>query len=92
MSAEGKEVAVDVLHVNGKVRSALCTVDHDGNTVLMGYAHNLLNRIYSSEDIAYMRNADYLSALSKQLFVFVEQQSPLSFIGITRSDMPLRAA
>ena len=48
MSAEGKEVAVNVLHVNGKVRSALCTVDHDGNAVLVGYAHNLLNRVYRS--------------------------------------------
>ena len=68
MTAEGKEVAVDVLHVDLEVRGRLCAVNQYGHAVAVGYATDVFHRIYGAQHIAYMCHAYKACALVEQLF------------------------
>ena len=69
MTTKYKEVTINILHINLKVRSALSTINKNRNIMFMRYAHNILNRINCSQDIAYMSNANYLCFLGKEILV-----------------------
>ena len=67
MPTEDKEVAVKVLHVDLEMRRALGAVDHHGNTVGMGDAHDILHRVDRTEDVAHVGNAYNLRMFVEQL-------------------------
>ena len=56
MPTENKEIAVDVLYVHLEVRRTLGTVDHHGHAMFVGDAHDVLDRVDRSEDVAHMTN------------------------------------
>ena len=56
VSAEDKEIAVDVLDIHLEVGRTLSTVDHHGHTMLVGNAHDVLHRIDRTKDVAHMTN------------------------------------
>ena len=67
MTAEDKEVAVEILHVDLEMGRALGAVDHHGNVVGMGDAHDILHGINRTEDVAHVGNAYYLRMFVEQL-------------------------
>ena len=56
--AEGKEVTIQVLHVDAEVGRALCAVDEDGHAVGVGNAYDFLDGIDGAEHVADVGNAD----------------------------------
>ena len=79
MSAECKEIAIQILHVYRKVRGTLGTVYQHGDSVVMSRTNHLFHGIYCTEHIAHVGDAHQTGALVKQLFVFV--QTELAFVG-----------
>ena len=65
MAAESEEVAVHRLHVNLEMGSTLGAIDHHGDAMGMGDLGNLGDRVYGSEDITDMGDADELGAFGK---------------------------
>lgn len=45
VTTKDKEIAIQILHVDGEMRGALGSVDHHGDIVLMGNGDHLLHRI-----------------------------------------------
>ena len=54
MAAQHKEVAVDILHVNRKMRSALCSVNHNGNAMCVGNGSHLPYGVHRSQHVAHV--------------------------------------
>ena len=69
MSAERIEVAVELLHIDGKVGCALRSVNHYGHAMLVGNAHDLVNGVHRSEHVRHMGDADDFGARREELFV-----------------------
>ena len=77
MPAEGEEVAVEFLHVDGNMGRALGTVDKDGHAVLVGNADDVADRIHGPQHVADVRHADDAGALVEELFVFLHAELPV---------------
>ena len=63
VTAEGKEVAIQVLHVDAEVGRALGSIDEDGDIVGMSYADDVLDGIDGAEYIADVCERDEASAV-----------------------------
>ena len=74
VAAEGEEVAVEFLNVDGHVGCALGSVDENGNAVLMGYAYDVADRIDRTQDVADVRDANDFRPLAEELFVLVHTE------------------
>ena len=74
MATEGEEVAVELLHVDGEMGSALGAVDQYGHTVFMSDANDFLHRIHHAQDVAHVGDSYQAGVFSEKFAVFVEQQ------------------
>ena len=74
VSGEGEEVAVHVGDVDGKVRSALCSVNKDRHAVGVCYLYDALHRVYGAQDVAYVRYGYQSCAFVEQAFVIVHAE------------------
>ena len=72
VTAKGKEVAVEVLHINLEVGRALGSIDEDGDIVGMSYADDVLDWIDGAEYIADMCDADEAGAVVEERFDIVK--------------------
>ena len=66
MGAEGVEVAVELLHIDGHVRSRLSSVDGHRHAVSVGHTDDVGHGIDRAEDIAHMSHGDEARALTEQ--------------------------
>ena len=66
VTAEGEEVAVEVLHVDAEVGRALGSVDEDGDAVGMGYADDFLDGVDGAKDIADVGEGDDFSSFVEE--------------------------
>lgn len=92
MPAKCKEICIQVLHVHFHVRYALRTVYQDRDTVTVSRCNHLLHRIHSTEHIANMHQTHQFCTFRKSFSYASISSSPLSFIGITFSTIPLFSA
>ena len=74
MSAEGKEIRIERLHVYCKMRSALRTVHQYGHAVGMGDADHPAHGVDRAQHVAHVRHADDARAVVEEPFVFVQHQ------------------
>ena len=74
VAAEGEEIAVERLYIDGQMGYALGAIDHDGHTVAMGYADDVGHRIDRTEHIAHVHHTDELGARGEELLIFVQKQ------------------
>ena len=51
MAAEGVEVAIERLHIDGEVRNGLCSVDEDGDAVAVGQLDHLAQRSHRPQRV-----------------------------------------
>ena len=58
MAAEGIEVTIQLLDVDGFMGSALCSVHQHGDTMLMSFADDGCNGIDRSQHVADVGNTD----------------------------------
>ena len=71
MSAEYKELTVDVLHINTEMGSALRSIHKHGDTMFMSNAGDFLHGIYRSKNIAHMGNAHQLGSLVEHSLISI---------------------
>ena len=74
VAAEGEEVAVYLLHIDGDVGCALGAVDHHGHVVGVGDAYHLLYGVDGAQHIADMADADDAGARGEEALILVEEQ------------------
>ena len=74
---EGEEVAIEVLHIDGHVGHGLCSVDEDGDAVLMSDADDFLHGVHRAEHIADVGAADEACAFGQQGFVGIHEKFAL---------------
>ena len=75
MTAESKEVAIQLLYIYLHVGRTLGTVYQHRHSMLVGNTDNLLNGIDGSQHIAYMCHTNDTRTVGKEFFIFFHPQS-----------------
>ena len=72
MSAESKEITIQVLHIHSKVRSTLGTIHYDRYIMLVSDLDHLLYWIHRTQYIAHLGNTYDFSTIGEQMSEFIE--------------------
>ena len=75
VSGEGKEIAIHLFNVHGKVRCALCSVYQHRYIVLVCYVYDVLYGVYCSQNIAHVGYGHQLGALVEESLVRLHVQA-----------------
>ena len=71
VGAEGVEVGIEVLHIDGDMRYALCTVDGKGHIVLVGDAYHLADGVDGAQYVGDVHHGDEACVPVEELGVLV---------------------
>ena len=77
VAAEGEEVTVELLHVDGHVGCALGSVDEDRNVVFVGNTDDVVDGIDGAQDVADVCDADDSGMLVEELLVLVHTKAAI---------------
>ena len=71
MTAESKEVAIQLLYIYLHVGRTLSAVYQHGHSMFVGNTDNLFNGIDGSQYVTYMCHTNDTRAVGKKFFIFV---------------------